>query len=53
MEIRYDREVLLEVLIYHQHTESSACICGWNRLGYSHPEHVREVYEESMRVREK
>lgn len=46
--IPYDREVLVTILVYHWPTESSGCRCGWNVLGASHPEHVANVYEESM-----
>lgn len=41
----YDRQVLVDVLIYHQPTSVSGCICGWAVLGASHPEHVADVYE--------
>lgn len=44
----YDREVLVTVLVYHQHTNTSGCICGWAVLGASHPEHVADVYEQSV-----
>jgi hypothetical protein len=41
----YDRGVLVQVLVYHQPTNTSGCICGWSVLGASHPEHVADVYE--------
>lgn len=51
MELPWDRELMLDVLIYHQQTASSGCHCGWARLGYSYCEHVIEVYEESVLFR--
>ena len=47
-DIRYSRAVLVEVLIYHQRTNTSGCHCGWGVLGASYAEHVADVYEESM-----
>lgn len=44
----YDREVLVTVLVYHQHTNTSGCICGWAVLGASHPEHVADAYEQAV-----
>jgi len=44
----YDREVLVNVLIYHQRESISGCICGWSVLGASHAEHVADVYEAAM-----
>lgn len=48
----YDREVLVNVLVYHWRTNTNACGCGWGKapgdLGKSHPEHVANVYEESI-----
>lgn len=41
----YSRKLLVEVLVYHQPTSTSGCICGWRVLGASHPEHVADVYE--------
>lgn len=46
--IPYDREILVNVLIYHQRTNSSGCHCGWAKLGASYAEHVANVYEQSM-----
>lgn len=43
----YDRELFVRVLVYHQPTNTSGCICGWAKLGASHPEHVADVYEMS------
>lgn len=47
----YDREVLTAVLVYHWPTASSGCHCGWSVLGASFPEHVADVYEESVAAR--
>jgi hypothetical protein len=43
--VAYDRPRLVDVLIYHQATATSGCICGWGVLGASHAEHVVDVYE--------
>lgn len=48
--MKYDREVFVEVLVRHQPTSSSGCICGWAKLGHSHPEHVADIYEVAMRI---
>jgi hypothetical protein len=45
----YDRELLVEVPTYHQQRSDSSCICGWARLGASHPEHVADTYEATLR----
>ena len=47
----YDRDVLVEVLVYHWPTSTSGCGCGWGVLGASHPKHIAEVYEESVALR--
>jgi hypothetical protein len=49
--IPYEREMLVEILIYHWRTNTSGCGCGWGELGKSHPDHIADVYEDSMRVR--
>ena len=46
--VTYDRNVLVEVLVYHQRAKSSGCGCGWHVLGASHAEHSAEVYEQSI-----
>lgn len=46
----YDREVLVEVLVYHWRTKTSGCGCGWAKLGASHPEHVADAYEQAVRA---
>lgn len=50
--MKYDREVLVQVLIYHWATSTSGCGCGWAVLGASHPEHVADVYELSVVARQ-
>lgn len=50
MSVRYDREVLTNVLVYHQRTSIRGCRCGWAVLGASHPEHVADIYEEAMKA---
>lgn len=50
--VPYDREVLVTVLVYHYRNDNSSCGCGWAELGRSHPEHVANVYEQSIRARE-
>lgn len=47
-----EREVLVEVLIYHWRNGITGCGCGWSVLGASYPEHVADVFEESVRARE-
>lgn len=48
----YDRDVLVEVIVYHGRTSIERCHCGWAELGRSHAEHVATVYEESVAVRQ-
>ncbi len=43
-----ERQILIEVLTYHYRKDSQYCGCGWGKLGHSHPEHVVEVFEESV-----
>lgn len=50
-EVPYDRETLVEVLVYHYRKDNASCGCGWVELGKSHPEHVANVYEQSMATR--
>lgn len=50
-DVPYDREVLVEILVYHYRKNDSSCGCGWAELGRSHPEHVANVYEQSVAVR--
>lgn len=47
----YDRAVLVEVLVYHYRKGITGCGCGWAELGRSHPEHVANIYEESIQAR--
>ncbi len=42
------RKVMINVLVYHQPTNTSGCHCGWGKLGRSHAEHVVEIYEMSI-----
>lgn len=51
-QVAYDRGVLVNVLVYHQRVNLRGCGCGWDALGRSHPEHVADVYEESIRARQ-
>lgn len=41
-----DREVLVDVVIYHTKTTITGCRCGWAKLGYSWAEHVADVVAE-------
>lgn len=55
-DIAYDREVFVNILIYHYRTNNSGCGCGWGQgqiehLGKSWPEHIATVYEESVLAR--
>lgn len=47
-----ERTVLLNVLVYHYRRSDSGCGCGWggtpDTLGRSWPEHVIQIYEESI-----
>lgn len=47
---RYDRDLLVRVIVYHWPTATSGCGCGWSRLGASHAEHVADVYEDAVRL---
>jgi hypothetical protein len=38
--IHIGEHALHEVLIAHQSTSTSGCICGWGQLGHSHAAHV-------------
>ena len=49
---RYDREVLMHVVNHHHKVEIKGCICGWAALGRTIGEHVADVYEESVRIKE-
>lgn len=44
----YDREVLVNVLVYHGSTGPARCWCGWAMLGASLPEHIADVYEAAV-----
>ena len=54
---RYDRDILMAVLIYHRDRPGPppyafSCACGWGarpeHLGRSYAEHIADVYEESV-----
>jgi len=32
-------EAVARVLVAHQRQSAGSCLCGWSRLGLSHPEH--------------
>ena len=42
------RDVLLLTLTYHQRYAAGACACGWSAWGDSYPDHVADVFEESL-----
>jgi hypothetical protein len=37
-----DRKKLVEILIAHQRRDIGSCLCGWDKLGHSHAEHVAD-----------
>lgn len=45
----YDREKLMDAVVYHWRDDIKGCGCGWSKLGASHAAHVADVYEESVR----
>jgi len=47
----HERQVLVEVLVYHQRLDIGCCGCGWSVLGASHAEHIADVYEQSIEAR--
>lgn len=50
VEVTYDRDVLVDILVYHYRNDHASCGCGWAELGKSHPEHVANIYEMSMKA---
>lgn len=46
--IPFDRDLMIDILVYHWITKTSGCGCGWGVLGHSHAKHVVEVYEMSI-----
>lgn len=50
-QVLYNREILVEVLIYHWPTNMNGCHCGWSELGKSFTAHVADVYEGSVTAR--
>lgn len=51
MPVPYDREVLVDVLVYHYRAGIEGCGCGWAELGRSWPAHIADVYEASVVAR--
>ena len=51
-EFPYNREVLVETLVYHSRKGITGCRCGWGKLGRSHPEHIADVYEQMVALRD-
>ena len=49
--VPYDRDVLIEVVIYHHKPRIEGCACGWAKLGADHGAHVADVYEASVAAR--
>ena len=47
--MRYDREILKQVVIYHHKVDIKGCLCGWSELGKSIGDHVADVYEAAVR----
>jgi len=43
-----ERALLVEVITYHYMDKNASCGCGWAELGKSQPDHVVQVYEESL-----
>ena len=48
----YDRAALVDTVVYHWRTDNAGCGCGWAVLGASHAEHVADVYEQVVSLRE-
>lgn len=51
--MQYRRDILNNVLIYHQRKNIGECICGWSVLGALHAEHICDVYEATLQEAEK
>lgn len=47
--LTYDRDKLIQTLVYHWPTKNSGCWCGWNELGKLFPAHVADIYEQMLR----
>jgi hypothetical protein len=47
--VTYDREILVQTLIAHQRHSARFCLCGFGKLGASHPEHVADAYEAAVK----
>lgn len=48
--IQYTRAALVHTVTYHGRKGIEGCFCGWAELGKSHPEHVADMYELTMRL---
>jgi hypothetical protein len=46
--MEFNREMMMDVLVYHQRLDVGTCACGWSVIGASHAQHVVEVYELSI-----
>jgi hypothetical protein len=42
-EVRPKQQSMTEILVAHQRQNSSSCLCGWSKLGHSHPEHQADA----------
>lgn len=55
-DVPFKRDVMTQVLIYHQQTNTSGCHCGWGNepehLGRSWAEHVVGIYEDTIKMEE-
>lgn len=48
MEVIYQRDVLVDVVIHHHRESIKGCSCGWSQLGLSWADHVADVYESAV-----
>lgn len=46
------REVLVDILVYHYRKDIKGCACGWADLGKSWPGHIADIYEATLIARE-
>lgn len=44
----HERQLLIAVLVAHQRKDIHGCICGWAKVGRSHPEHVVDCYDAAL-----
>lgn len=47
-ELPYNRQILIDMLIQHQHLNKDECVCGPLPLGASFAEHVADAYTLAM-----